>query len=82
MRSQEEHQAVDDERQRAENYLNLADIFFLGLDRQGRVTLINPKGCEILGLPAGQVIGKNWFEEFAPQDSCATDMLRRDLRRR
>ncbi|MBN2324960.1 MAG: PAS domain S-box protein [Spirochaetes bacterium] len=38
----------------------------LALDVEGRVTMINRKGCSILGYCGKEVIGKNWFEEFLP----------------
>ena len=32
-----------------------------------RVSLINKKGCEILGYEENEVIGKNWFDAFIPE---------------
>jgi len=37
---------------------------FVALDASGRVTLINKKGCEILGYDEKQTLGKNWFNHF------------------
>jgi PAS domain S-box-containing protein len=31
------------------------------------VTLINKKGCEILGYEEDQILGKSWFENFLPE---------------
>ncbi|MFX0092701.1 MAG: ATP-binding protein, partial [Candidatus Hodarchaeota archaeon] len=31
------------------------------------VTLINKKGCEILGYEEDEILGKNWFENFLPE---------------
>ena len=31
------------------------------------VTLINKKGCEILGYKEKEIIGKNWFDHFIPE---------------
>ncbi len=47
-------------------YLNLSAGIAIALDRQGRVILINPNGCKILGCPQKDVIGKNWFKNFIP----------------
>jgi hypothetical protein len=41
--------ALRDERDRAQRYLDTAAVLMLGLDREGRITLINRKGCELLG---------------------------------
>ena len=37
----------------------------LALDQDGKVTLINQKGCELLGYSFDEIIGKDWFETFA-----------------
>jgi PAS domain S-box-containing protein len=56
------------ERERAETYLRLADVIILSLDCEGRVTMINRKGQELLGLPEERILGRNWFEGFVPAD--------------
>jgi PAS domain-containing protein len=38
------------ERDRIREYMNIAEVLLMVLDREGRVTLMNRKGCEILGL--------------------------------
>ncbi|MCP4591227.1 MAG: PAS domain S-box protein, partial [bacterium] len=55
------------ERDRAQNYLDVAGVMFVAIDEHQRVTLINRKGCEILGLSEGEIIGANWFETFLPE---------------
>ncbi len=52
---------------RAELYLQVAKVMFATIDRNANTTLINPKGCEILGYEAEEVIGKNWFDLFIPK---------------
>ena len=37
------------------------------LDTEGRIKLINKKGCEILECSEGQARGKDWFAEFLPE---------------
>lgn len=54
------------QRGRAQQYLDIAGVIFLVLDREARVTLVNQKGCEILGLPKEEIIGKKWTEHFIP----------------
>jgi PAS domain S-box-containing protein len=55
------------ERNRAQKYLDDAGVMFLVLDTDQRVTLINEKGCEILGCEQKNIIGKNWFENYIPE---------------
>jgi PAS domain S-box-containing protein len=55
------------ERNRAQTYLDIAAVIFVAIDATGMVTLINRKGCEILGRDESQIIGKNWFDSFVPE---------------
>ena len=54
------------ERDRAQQYLDVAGVIIVALDQDHRVTLINRKGCEILGYPEEQMLGQDWIEEFVP----------------
>lgn len=54
------------ERDRAQQYLDVAGVIFVVLDREGNVTLINRKGCDILGYSEEEVLGKSWFECYVP----------------
>ncbi|MGD9161895.1 MAG: PAS domain S-box protein [Desulfobacteraceae bacterium] len=56
------------EKDNAQNYLDVAGVIILALDRNGDITLINRKGCEILGQPEGDIIGTNWLNCFTPKD--------------
>jgi len=59
-------QALRQEKDRTQSYLDLAGVIFVALNRQGKVTLINRKGCDILGYSENEIIGKNWFDNFLP----------------
>jgi PAS domain S-box-containing protein len=50
------------ERDKAQNYLDIAGVIILTLDLKGNITLINSKGCEVLGYKEEELLGKNWFE--------------------
>ena len=65
---------LQEERKRAQNYLDIAGTMLLALDLDGNVTLINKAGCEILELDEANIIGKNWFDSFLPED------IREDIR--
>ena len=53
----------------AELYLNTAQVMLLALDIDAKITLINPKGCEILGYSKEELIGKKWFDFCIPKDA-------------
>lgn len=56
------------EKERAETYIDVAGTVLVALDPEGRVTLINRRGCELLGLPKWEVFGKNWYDDFVAPD--------------
>ncbi|MBI9075131.1 MAG: PAS domain S-box protein [Desulfatibacillum sp.] len=60
--------AIREQRDRAQNYLDIAGVIIVALDSVGRVTLINRKGCEVLGLSESEIVGKNWLETFVAED--------------
>ena len=55
------------ERDRAKMYLELSRVFFLAMDLNMNITLINQEGCKILGLDKHEAIGKNWADNFIPE---------------
>ncbi len=54
------------ERDRAQKYLDVAAVMFLVIDKNGIISLVNRKGCEILERNEDEIIGKNWFNIFLP----------------
>jgi len=65
-------QELNMERAAAQKYLDLANVMIVVIDRSGIVSLLNKKGCEILGYHESEVIGKNWFDNFLPPESRET----------
>jgi PAS domain S-box-containing protein len=59
-------ESLREERDRAQRYLDVAGVMILALDRDGQVSLINPRGCEILAGSREDIVGQNWFERFVP----------------
>ena len=53
-------------KEQAQSYLDIAAVVMIALDARGNVTLINKKGCDVLGSEPEQIIGKNWFDHFVP----------------
>jgi PAS domain S-box-containing protein len=54
------------ERERLEQYLQVASVVFLVLDTGGRVVLVNRKGSEILGYGQQELVDADWFETCVP----------------
>jgi len=65
--SRQAQEALREERDWAQRYLDLAGVIFVAIDKKGEVTLINKKGCEILGFKEDEIIRKNWFDNFLPK---------------
>ncbi|BCR35755.1 PAS domain S-box protein [Mariniplasma anaerobium] len=63
-----DEKALKNEKELAQEYLNIAGVMILVLDQNGRVTLINKKGCELLGANEKDILGKNWFDNFIPKN--------------
>jgi PAS domain S-box-containing protein len=61
--------ALNQEKERARKYLDTAGVIMLALDTKGIATLVNNRGCEILGWPQEYILGKNWFDHFLPRES-------------
>jgi PAS domain S-box-containing protein len=61
-------EAVRREKEKAETYLDLAGTIIMALDAEGCITLINRKGCEVLGRPALDLLGKDWFDLAIPKE--------------
>jgi PAS domain S-box-containing protein len=55
------------ERDRAQRYLDTVEAIIVALDREGRITLINQKGCRLLGYGEDELIGQPWFFTCLPQ---------------
>ncbi|MFO7899693.1 MAG: PAS domain S-box protein [Planctomycetota bacterium] len=59
-------QQLKAERDRAQSYLEVANVIFVVIDADETVSLINRKGCEILGYERDEILGRNWFDTFLP----------------
>jgi PAS domain S-box-containing protein len=59
-------QALRDERDRAQRYLDTADVILLKLDLEGRIVLVNRYGCTLLGWTPDELLGRDWIETCVP----------------
>lgn len=57
------------EKDQKQMYLDIAEVILVALDQDGIITLINRKGCRILGYEYGELIGKNWFQTCLPPEN-------------
>ena len=69
------------ERDRAQTYLDVASALLVILYGDGTVGLLNRHGRQLLGDPAGNLVGASWVDQVvAPDDRAATrEILRRLL---
>jgi two-component system cell cycle sensor histidine kinase/response regulator CckA len=57
---------LSQERDRAQRYLDIAEVILIALDLGGGITLINRKGCRVLGWAEGELIGRDFIETCVP----------------
>ena len=56
------------EKNKIKQYLDIVDVIIVAINANQEVTLINRKGREILGYSEEEILGKNWFINFLPQN--------------
>ena len=59
---------IQEERDRARCYLDTAEVILLAQDRDGKITLINRKGCQIVGYSEDELVGEDGFEKFSGEN--------------
>ncbi|MFW5800021.1 MAG: PAS domain S-box protein, partial [Spirochaetota bacterium] len=64
--SQKTQKQLLEERNRANQYLKVAGVMILALNKDAEVIMINPKGCEIIGYSEEEILNKNWIEYCIP----------------
>ncbi|MBD3232508.1 MAG: PAS domain S-box protein, partial [candidate division Zixibacteria bacterium] len=65
-------EALRQERDKAQNYLDIAAVMIVAIDENCNVTLINKTGCHILESKEDEIIGSNWFENYIPAEDKET----------
>ena len=58
--------SLRDERDRAQQYLDTAEVILLKLDVEGRILLVNRYACTVLGWTADELLGRDWIETCLP----------------
>jgi diguanylate cyclase (GGDEF)-like protein/PAS domain S-box-containing protein len=73
--------ALREERDRAQTYLDVAGTMIVVLDLEGHVTLINPKGCAVLGYQKDELLGEKFVDVVIKEsDRNAMRQVYRQLR--
>jgi len=62
------------ERDRSQTYLDIAGVMLVALNDKGEITLVNRRGCQVLGYEEDALIGRNWF------DTCLPTRVREEVR--
>lgn len=63
---QQTEQALLDEKNHVQRYLDVAGVIILVIHADQHIGLINRKGCLLLGAGEQDILGRNWFDEFVP----------------
>ncbi|MES0335695.1 MAG: response regulator [Candidatus Magnetobacterium sp. LHC-1] len=58
--------ALRSEKETAQRYLDMAGVIIVVVNSDHRLSLINRKGCDILGYHENELIGKDWFDLCIP----------------
>lgn len=58
---------LEKERDKLENYLDVAGSIIGIVGPDTKIIFVNKKGAEVLGYDKEEVIGKNWFDNFLPE---------------
>ena len=53
----------------AQVYLDFAGALIVAINMDKTIRFINKKACEVLGYAREEMIGKNWFEHFLPEEN-------------
>ncbi len=61
-------QALQREKEKAQQYLDVANTIIVVINHDGSINLLNRKGLEVLGYPEQEAIGHNWFDLAIPAD--------------
>ena len=48
-------------------YIDVAEVILVVVGADERVKLINRKGAETLGVTENEIVGKNWFDSYLPE---------------
>lgn len=56
------------DKNRLQQYLDIAEVIMVVIDNNGIVRMINRKGCNVLGYREKDIVGKSWIDNFIPSN--------------
>ncbi len=59
--------AADNQKRRAEKFLDVTEAIIVGLDWHGNIETVNSKTADLLGYAEDELIGRNWFDVAIPE---------------
>jgi len=62
-----EEEMIEKEKNKLQKYIDVAGIILKIIDENGKVSLINKRGCEVLGYTEEEILGKKWIDNFIPE---------------
>lgn len=60
--------ALKKEKERAQQYLDVANTIIVVINSEEEISLLNKKGHEMLGYKEGELLGKNWFDSVISKE--------------
>ena len=66
-RGKRAEQTLEEAKERAENYLNIAGVMLATVDADETISMMNQKGRELLGYEHKELVGRNWFDLLVPE---------------
>lgn len=58
---------LQDEKEIAENYLDIVDVIIVIIDNDYKIRIINRRGCEMIGYSREEAIGQSFIDLFIPE---------------
>jgi len=62
-----EEEMIEKEKNKLQKYIDVAGIILKIIDENGKVSLINKRGCEVLGYTEKEILEKKWIDNFIPE---------------
>ena len=66
---QRHEQELRKEKEKTEQYLSVAGVMFVILDKDGHVIKVNRKTCEVLGWESDELLGRDWFSTAIAEET-------------
>jgi len=58
---------VQKEMKKSQQYLDIAGVMFVAINKDCKITLVNKKLCKTTGYKEKELLGKNWFTMMIPE---------------